>query len=114
MNHQSILPCFHMIIKKICIIGSGKGSVLRQFIKHETVETVVGMEVDEMLIQLARKYLTYLMDLFDIQGSEEYFYDDELVEFIHSDIIKWFHEYHSEDVTKLPRIYTFDIIIINP
>lgn len=40
-----------------------------------------------MLIQVARKYLTHLMDCFDIEGSEEDFYDDERVELIHDDIV---------------------------
>uniref|UniRef100_A0A8R1DIX7 PABS domain-containing protein n=1 Tax=Caenorhabditis japonica TaxID=281687 RepID=A0A8R1DIX7_CAEJA len=52
------LPLFaHPNPKRVLIIGGGDGGILREVLKHETVEAVTMCEIDEMVIDVAKKYL---------------------------------------------------------
>ncbi|EGT49477.1 hypothetical protein CAEBREN_25958 [Caenorhabditis brenneri] len=52
------LPMFaHPNPKKVLIIGGGDGGILREVLKHDTVEKVVMCEIDQMVIDVAKKYL---------------------------------------------------------
>jgi spermidine synthase len=43
--------------RKVLVIGGGDGGVLREIIKHKTVESVELVEIDETVIKLSRQYL---------------------------------------------------------
>ncbi|KAI9884542.1 MAG: putrescine aminopropyltransferase [Watsoniomyces obsoletus] len=43
--------------KNVLVIGGGDGGVLREVIKHETVEEVILCDIDEAVIRLSKKYL---------------------------------------------------------
>lgn len=43
--------------KKVLVIGGGDGGVLREVIKHESVEQAVLCDIDEAVIRLSKKYL---------------------------------------------------------
>ncbi|KAE8167137.1 spermidine synthase [Aspergillus tamarii] len=43
--------------KKVLVIGGGDGGVLREVVKHETVEEAVLCDIDEAVIRLSKKYL---------------------------------------------------------
>ena len=43
--------------KKILVIGGGDGGVLREVVKHSTVEEAVLCDIDEAVIRLSKKYL---------------------------------------------------------
>ncbi|XP_015738191.2 spermidine synthase [Coturnix japonica] len=49
--------CSHPDPRKVLIIGGGDGGVLREVVKHPTVESVVQCEIDEDVIQVSKKYL---------------------------------------------------------
>ncbi|XP_053941899.1 spermidine synthase [Cuculus canorus] len=49
--------CSHPNPRKVLIIGGGDGGVLREVVKHPTVESVVQCEIDEDVIQVSKKYL---------------------------------------------------------
>ncbi|EFP10073.1 hypothetical protein CRE_24540 [Caenorhabditis remanei] len=52
------LPLFaHPDPKRVLIIGGGDGGILREVLKHETVEKVTMCEIDEMVIDVAKKFL---------------------------------------------------------
>ncbi|CAP27827.2 Protein CBR-SPDS-1 [Caenorhabditis briggsae] len=52
------LPLFaHQNPKKVLIIGGGDGGILREVLKHDTVEKVTMCEIDEMVIDVAKKFL---------------------------------------------------------
>ena len=42
--------------RNVLIIGGGDGGVLREVCRHEGVETVVMCEIDEMVVELSKKY----------------------------------------------------------
>ncbi|TID18524.1 putative spermidine synthase [Venturia nashicola] len=43
--------------KKVLVIGGGDGGVLREVVKHETVEEATLVDIDEAVIRLSKKYL---------------------------------------------------------
>ena len=44
--------------RHVLIIGGGDGGVLREVCRHEGVETVVMCEIDEMVVELSKKYFS--------------------------------------------------------
>ena len=43
--------------KKVLVIGGGDGGVLREVVKHDTVEEATLCDIDEAVIRLSKKYL---------------------------------------------------------
>ncbi len=43
--------------KKVLVIGGGDGGVLREVVKHDTVEEAILCDIDESVIRLSKKYL---------------------------------------------------------
>mgnify|MGYP001626256417 CR=1 FL=1 len=43
--------------KKVLIVGGGEGAVLREVLKHSTVENVVMVEIDKEVIEVSKKFL---------------------------------------------------------
>lgn len=43
--------------KKVLVIGGGDGGVLREVVKHETVESAILCDIDEAVIRLSKKFL---------------------------------------------------------
>lgn len=52
------VPMFaHGSAKKVLIIGGGDGGILREVLKHEGVESVTQVEIDQQVIDMCVKYL---------------------------------------------------------
>src|SRR6266516_623751 len=43
--------------KSVLFLGGGDGGVLREVVKHETVETAILCDIDEAVIRVSKKYL---------------------------------------------------------
>ena len=43
--------------KTVLVIGGGDGGVLREVVKHETVEKAILCDIDEAVIRVSKKYL---------------------------------------------------------
>jgi spermidine synthase len=43
--------------QRVLVIGGGDGGVLREVVKHSTVETAILCDIDEAVIRLSKKYL---------------------------------------------------------
>lgn len=60
------IPLFaHPNPKKVLVIGGGDGGVLREVVKHDIVESVRLVEIDETVIKLSKKYLPNMAKGFD-------------------------------------------------
>ncbi|KAG2113397.1 Saccharopine dehydrogenase-domain-containing protein [Suillus discolor] len=51
--------------KKVLVIGGGDGGVVREVLKHDTVEEVVLCDIDEAVIRVSKKYLPHMSALLD-------------------------------------------------
>jgi len=47
----------HPSPKKVLVVGGGDGGVLREVIKHESVEEAILVDIDEAVIRLSKQYL---------------------------------------------------------
>ncbi|ODQ80188.1 hypothetical protein BABINDRAFT_7660 [Babjeviella inositovora NRRL Y-12698] len=62
----SHLPLFaHSNPKRVLVIGGGDGGVLREVVKHDSVEEATLVEIDEGVIHLSKKYLPHMAKGFD-------------------------------------------------
>jgi len=60
------LPMFeHPNPKKVCIVGGGDGGVLREVVKHEGVEEIHMCEIDQMVIDVSKRFLPTISSAFD-------------------------------------------------
>jgi spermidine synthase len=55
MTHVPMLA--HGAAKKVLIIGGGDGGILREVLKHDTVESVTQVEIDQQVIDMCVQYL---------------------------------------------------------
>jgi len=60
----------HSHPKRVAIIGAGEGATLREVLKHNTVEEVVMIEIDSLVMDVSRQYLTEWNDCSDIELPE--------------------------------------------
>lgn len=60
-----IVSFYSLIFFKVLIIGGGDGGVLREVLKHESVELVTMCEIDQMVIDVAKKYLPNMSSAFN-------------------------------------------------
>ncbi|RXW23748.1 hypothetical protein EST38_g2120 [Candolleomyces aberdarensis] len=49
--------------KKVLVIGGGDGGVVREVLKHDTVEQVVLCDIDEAVVRVSKQYLPHMSSL---------------------------------------------------
>lgn len=55
----------HALPRRVCIIGGGDGGLLREVLRHESVEQVDLVEIDEAVVQMSRAHLPTIGSRFD-------------------------------------------------
>jgi spermidine synthase len=63
ITHPAML--MHAAPRRVCVIGGGDGGVAREVLKHDCVESVTVVEIDELVVKAARKHLPSLGESFD-------------------------------------------------
>ncbi len=101
----------HKNPKRVAIIGGGEGASLREVLKHNTVQNVTMIEIDEMMVDVSRKYIPSWSDCSELKGSAESCFDDPRVEVQYRDAFQWFIDNFPED--KPSSIEPFDLIIMD-
>lgn len=60
------IPLFaHKNPKNVLVIGGGDGGVLREVVKHSSVESATLVEIDSTVIELSKKYLPHMSSAFN-------------------------------------------------
>ncbi len=98
--------------KTIALIGGGPGGALREILRHETVESVTMIEMDEMIVQIAREHLPTYNDCSDIVGLEGNCFDNDKATIIYEEATQWFKTRYGKDATQ-PSTQKFDVIILD-
>ncbi|OYT38876.1 MAG: spermidine synthase [Desulfurococcales archaeon ex4484_58] len=96
--HESLVHpamILHPEPKNILIIGGGEGATLREVLKHNTVKRAVMVDIDEVVVNFARKYLEYMH-----QGS----FEDERAEIVIMDGYEYIRKAPSE---------SYDVVILD-
>ena len=47
----------HPNVKKVLVIGAGDGGVVRELTRYQTIETIDMVEIDELVVEVCKKYL---------------------------------------------------------
>ncbi len=93
-----------------------------EVLKHNTVEKVQMIEIDEEMVETSRQFLPEWSDCSDIVGSEKWCGDDKRVELYFEDALAWFidrysdsgklfHENHPKlDIIIMDALYVFDLV----
>lgn len=109
--HPALLA--HPNPKRVAIIGGGEGATLREILKHRTVEEVVMIEIDEIMVNTSRQYLPEWNDCSFLEGSTaSNCFDDERTSLFLEDAFKWFKDRFSERVPDNQN-ELFDVIIMD-
>ena len=80
--------------RKVLVIGGGDGGTIREVLKHDSIEEVVMVEIDERVIEASKQHLPTLSRAFD----------DERLHLIVDDGIKYVQQSPSD---------TFDVVIVD-
>jgi spermidine synthase len=107
LTHPSLFS--HDNPKRVAIIGGGEGATLREVLKHNTVEKVVMIEIDQLIMDVSRHHLPEWIDCSNLVGSSSCCFDDPRAEIYAEDAFQWFIDRYEEDTGALP----FDIIIMD-
>ena len=101
----------HLNPKRVAIIGGGEGATLREVLKHNTIEEVVMIEIDEELVGMCREHLPEWSDCSDFIGSDATScFDDSRANVSFQDAFGWFITNFGGE---LPLRDKFDVIIMD-
>ncbi|MFQ6792543.1 polyamine aminopropyltransferase [Thomasclavelia sp.] len=62
-------------VKKVLVIGAGDGGVIRELCRYETIETIDMVEIDELVVEVSKKYLPTTACCFDDPRLNIYYQD---------------------------------------
>uniref|UniRef100_A0A7S3V6I4 PABS domain-containing protein n=1 Tax=Chaetoceros debilis TaxID=122233 RepID=A0A7S3V6I4_9STRA len=102
--------------KKVGIIGGGEGATLREVLKHNTLEKVKMIEIDEEMVSFSREHLPDWNTCSDPEGSAIWCGDDDRAEMYYEDGLAWFNNRFSDDSridTEEFREEPFDVLIMD-
>jgi spermidine synthase len=86
----------HSNPKRVAIIGGGEGATLREALKHNTVEEVVMIDIDEKMVNVSRQHLPEWSDCSDMVGSASWCGDDPRAKIYYEDALTWFKTRYSD------------------
>jgi len=107
--HPSMIA--HPNPKRVAIIGGGEGATLREVLKHNTVEHVMMVEIDEELVEMCDEFMPEWSDCSDIAGSDaDSCFDDSRAAVEFEDAFKWFIDRFEDHESTEEK---FDVIIMD-
>ena len=65
----------HPHVENVLVIGAGDGGVVRELTKYDCVKSIDVVEIDEMVIEVAKKYLPFTACKFDDPRVHIYYQD---------------------------------------
>jgi spermidine synthase len=103
----------HRNPKRVAIVGGGEGATLREVLKHNTVEKVVMVEIDELIVKISKESLPEWNDCSSLAGSTPSCFDDPRTDLQLTDAFAWFIDRFGEDGSKKGSEPKFDVIIMD-
>jgi len=102
--------------KRAGIIGGGECATLREILKHNTIENVKMIEIDEGMVNVSREFLPDWSDCSDIIGSVDgWCGDDSRAEMYYEDALAWFIDRFADDKIASPDFKEdkMDVIVMD-
>jgi spermidine synthase len=100
----------HNLPKRVLIFGAGAGASIREVLKHRSVEEVVVVGADRLLLKVAREYLQGWNDCSNLDGSGSNCLDDPRVKMHYGNPSSWLSNHISRDDDDN---MTFDIVMVD-
>ena len=113
--HESLVqPAMfaHANPKRVAIIGGGECATLREVLKHNTLDKVIMIDIDPVIVEASKVHLPDWNDCSNFDGSSRYCMDDPRAEVIAEDAFKWFIDRFGENPT-IEGEAPFDVIILD-
>ena len=107
--HPAIVT--HTNPKRVAIVGGGEGATLRECLKWNTVEEVVMLEIDEVMVNASRTFLPEWSDCSNLEGSAESCFDDPRANVIYTDAIAYFLDRYGNSEQIADSL--FDVVILD-
>lgn len=107
--HPSLFA--HPDPKRILVFGATTGATVKEILKHESVEEVSLVGVDESILTFAKESLHDWNDCSDIVRVTESCLDDTRVTAIYENPNMWLHNYHASSLEKARS--SFDVILVD-
>ena len=98
--------------KRVAIVGGGECATLREVLKHKTVEKVVMIDIDELMVKTSIEYLPEWSDCSNLEGSSKVCVDDPRAELFYLDAFAWFTDRFLNDENEHNE-EPFDVIIMD-
>jgi spermidine synthase len=115
--HESLVhPAMfsHKNPRRVAIVGGGDGAILREVLKHNTVQNVVVIEECQMVIDLIRQHLPDYIDCSPFLKGLHSCFDDPRVLLVNENPYKWFGEHTGSSATGTGSdIKPFDVVLID-
>lgn len=109
--HPALLA--HPNPRRVAIIGGGEGATMREVLKHNTIETVTMIEIDEEMVRFSRQFIPEWSDCSFLEGSNGSCYDDPRAELYCVDAVAWFVDHYGEKRDKSVEKGKYDVIIMD-
>jgi spermidine synthase len=97
----------------IAILGGGDGGILREALKYTSVETVTIIEIDPVVVDIAREHFPFLTDCSGLEGAPESCFDDARVTIEYADARDFIKSRYGAEKTMSPAIDNFDVVIVD-
>lgn len=98
--------------RRVIIIGGGEGATLREVLKHNTVQEVIMVEIDQGMVDTSKQYLPGWSDCSNLIGSADSCFDDPRATLYFENAIAWFIERFGVNATAT-KDELFDVIIMD-
>jgi len=99
--------------KRVGIIGGGEGATLREILKHDTIEQVIMIDIDKMIVEISKEYLPGWNNCTNLVGRAESCFEDEKAAVYLEDAFKWFKDRFLEGAELEGTEEKFDVIIMD-
>ena len=100
----------HSNPKRVAIIGGGECATLREVLKHNSIEMVNMIEIDEKMVFESKENIPEWSDCSDLEGSAPWCGDDPRASMYYEDAHAWFMDRYSDQGEKSGDL---DVIILD-
>jgi hypothetical protein len=92
-------------------VGGGEGATLREVLKHNTIESVTMIEIDEELVAILKEHMPAMSDCSDLIGRADNCFDDKLANLVFADAQQWFLDHYGDQRQSAEE--KFDVVIMD-
>jgi spermidine synthase len=109
--HPSLFA--HPNPRRVAIIGGGEGATLREILKHNTIDNVVMIDIDKMIVEISKEFLPGWNNCSNLVGRADSCFEDVKARVYLEDAFKWFKDRFLEGGELEGTEDPFDVIIMD-